>query len=99
MSSFLRASKIALGGYNVPEYSKPGDALGFLSKDHIRLTAFHTIIFHRESLKDMNAYTSCRQDRKYLSVATTFTINITIKYLKTKEILNSKLGDPSSTSI
>jgi len=99
MSSFFRASKIASGGYSVLEYSKPGDALGFLSKDHIRLTAFHTIIFHRESLKDMSVHTSCRQDGKYLSVANIFTINISIKYLKTKEILNSILGDLPSTAI
>jgi hypothetical protein len=86
MSSFLRASKIASGGYYVLEYNKPGDALGFLSKDHIKLTALHAIIFHRENLKDMSVHTSCRQEGKNVSVAKFFTIVITTKYLKTNEI-------------
>ena len=64
MSSFLSESKNASGGYNVLEYSKPGDALGFLSKDHIRLIALQAIIFRRESLKYMSVHTSCRQEGK-----------------------------------
>ena len=99
MTSFLRASKIASGGYNELEYSKTVDAMGFLSKEHIKLTALHALIFHRENLKDMRVYASCRQEGKNLSVANIFTVIITTKYLKTKEILNSKLGVLSSTTI
>jgi hypothetical protein len=99
MSSVLRKSKIALGGYNILEYSKPGDAMGFLSKDHIELTALRTIIFHRDRLKDMSVHTSCSQEGKTLSVAKIFTTNITIKCLKTKEILNFELGGLSSMTV
>jgi hypothetical protein len=95
MSSLLCASKIVSGGYNVLEYSKPGDALGFLSKDHIRLIALYTIIFHRKSIKRKHKRTHELQAKgeNICRLPKFFTINITTTYLKTKGIPNSKLGN------
>jgi len=94
MSSLLLASKIDSGGYNVLEYSKPGDALGFLSKDHIRLIALYTIIFHRNSLrKHKRRHELQARGENICQLPIFFTINITTTYLITKGISDSKLGD------